>query len=312
MQRWRLPGTAEDRRRGPHSTPGNQLSKAERRKVIETANAPRFRDLSPKQIVPKLADEGRYVASESSFYRILRAEKLLAHRERTRPPVARPKQRVATGPCQVWSWDITYLKSALRGSFYYLYMIEDVWSRKIVGWAVHHEESTDHSSPLITATCARLGIDPRDLVLRSDNGGPMKGSTMRTTLDRLGIVASFSRPRVSDDNPYSEALFRTLQYRPEYPSRPFASIDAARSWVAGFVRWYNGEHLHSALRYVTPDDRHLGREPALLARRRLVYEAARRRRPERWARQTRNWTPIGDVTLNPERTAATKTEADAA
>ncbi len=141
-------------------------------------------------------------------------------------------------------------------------------------------------------------------MLHSDNGGPMKGSTMLATLQRLGVVASFSRPRVSDDNPYSEAIFRTLKYRPGYPSRPFASLEAARLWVDGFVRWYNTEHLHSALRFVSPDDRHYGREREVLSQRRRVYERARRRNPSRWSSSTRNWNPIETVILNPEKKSA--------
>ena len=128
----------------------------------------------------------------------------------------------------------------------------------------------------------------------------MKGSTMLATLQKLGVVASFSRPRVSDDNPFSEALFRTLKYRPEYPARPFASLPEARAWVASFVTWYNTEHRHSAIRFVTPDQRHFGYEKSILKKRRRVYERARRRHPERWARKIRNWTPVGDVHLNPE------------
>ncbi|MCP3961575.1 MAG: transposase, partial [bacterium] len=135
-------------------------------------------------------------------------------------------------------------------------------------------------------------------------GGPMKGSTMLATLKRLGVVASFSRPRVSDDNPYSEALFRTLKYRPEYPSGPFASLEEARRWVEGFVRWYNGEHLHSAIRFVTPAARHSGREQEILRHRQEVYERARRRNPGRWSGATRNWHPIEVVALNPEKKTA--------
>lgn len=299
LQRWTLPGAEEDRREGPCAAPGNKLSEAERRQVTATANAPEYRDLSPKQIVPRLADQGVYLASESTFYRVLRAEDLLAHRERSRPPTPRPREHVATGPGQVWSWDITWLPAALQGAFYYLYLVEDIWSRKIVGFAVEAEESMEHGARLVATAARAMGVSRDRLVLHSDNGGPMKGSTMLATLQRLGIVPSFSRPHVSDDNPYPEALFRTLKYRPGYPSRPFASLEDARAWVAGFVRWYNTEHLHSALRFVTPDDRHFGREAAILERRRRTYERARRRRPERWAAGIRNWEPIGEVKLNP-------------
>ena len=300
IQRWRDQG--QDRRQGPKSEPGNKLSAEERREVLARVNSAPFRDLSPKQIVPRLADGGEYLASESTIYRLLREEGQLAHRAASRAPTGRrPREHVATGPCQVWSWDITYLKGPVRGSFYYLYMIVDVWSRKIVGWEVNPEESSDLAADLFDHTCAELGLDPGGIVLHSDNGGPMKGSTMLATLHKLGVVASFSRPRVSDDNPFSEALFRTLKYRPDYPSRPFESLEEARDWVAGFVAYYNAEHRHSAIRFVTPDERHFGREEAILSHRQRVYERARRRHPQRWTRSTRNWTPIGAVHLNPER-----------
>jgi len=304
VQRWRGQGPdgGADRRCGPRTEPGNKLSAAERRRVVEIANRPEFRNLSPKQIVPQLADRGVYVASESTFYRVLREEGQLAHRERTRPAsVTKPRELVATAPNQVWSWDITYLRTDVRGRFFFLYLVEDIWSRKLVGWAVHDEESNELAADLIAATCMELHVDPEGLFLHSDNGGPMKGSMMLATLQRLGIVASFSRPRVSDDNPYSEATFRTLKYHPSYPSKPFASLDEARAWVASFVDWYNTTHLHSAVRFVTPADRHAGRDATILARRVSVYEAARRRRPERWSRHTRNWKPIDVVRLNPAR-----------
>jgi putative transposase len=300
IERWRKQGGGEDRRRGPTSEPANKLSAKEREQVLQVVDSVEYRDLSPKQIVPKLADEGTYLASESTVYRILRAKGQLAHREKSRPASRKPDEKVATGPCQVWSWDITYLRSALRGCFFYLYLVVDIWSRKIVGWTVEESESTDFAAELFRRTCADLGIDPNGLVLHSDNGGPMKGSTMLATLQRLGVVASFSRPRVSDDNPYSEALFRTMKYRPGYPSKPFSSVEEARQWVAGFVAWYNTEHLHSAVSFVTPDDRHSGRDLLLLEKRHQVYERARRRHPERWSRHTRSWVHIEEVVLNPQ------------
>ena len=157
----------------------------------------------------------------------------------------------------------------------------------------------DLAAVFIDRSCYELGVDPEGLTLHSDNGGPMKGSTMLATLQQLGIVPSFSRPRVSDDNPFSEALFRTLKYRPAYPKRPFESIDEARAWVAEFVVWYNTEHRHSGVRFVTPEQRHAGRDAALLEARRRLYERARQQHPERWSRGCRNWTPVGAVELNP-------------
>jgi putative transposase len=302
IQRWRKDGLRDDLRQGPHTTPANKLNVEEREEVLRIASAPKYRDLSPKQIVPQLADLGCYIASESTFYRVLREEGQLTHRQTSRPASPeKPREHVATGPCEVWSWDITYLRSSIRGVFYYLYLIVDVWSRKIVAAHVFETESNEHGAHLFAWACNDFVIDPSGLVLHSDNGGPMKGSTMLATLQRLGVVPSFSRPRVSDDNPYSEALFRTLKYRPNFPSRPFASMSEAESWVDGFVLWYNTEHLHSTIRFVTPDNRHFGRESKILQQRKHVYEKARCRNPKRWSQNTRNWDPVGQVVLNPQK-----------
>lgn len=302
LQRWRRANVGDDRRAGPRTASANALSSAERAHVLEVVNSPEYRDLPPKQVVPRLADEGRYIGSEATIYRILRAEGQNAHRGRAKPrTVRKPDEHRATAPNQVWSWDITYLLSSLRGRFFYLYLIEDIWSRRIVGFEVHAEESMVASSELVLATCTAENVDPEGLVLHSDNGGPMKGSTMLATLRHLGIVASFSRPSVSDDNPFIESLFRTLKYRPEYPHKPFDTLDEARAWVTAFVAWYNDEHRHSGIRFVTPNERHQGREKEVLANRARVYERARRRHPNRWSRGTRNWTPAPAVFLNPKR-----------
>lgn len=305
LARWRAEGGGEDRRQGPGAPPAHKLSEEERQHVLDTANSVAFRDLSPRQIVPLLADDGQYIASESTFYRVLREAGQLAHRSHARPAKAhKPKEHVARGPNEVWSWDITYLRSAVRGAYFYLYMAIDVYSRKIVGWEVHIEESATLAARLVQTAIHDERADARRLVLHADNGGPMKGSTMLATLQRLGVVASFSRPSVSDDNPFAEALFRTLKYRPGYPSKPFANIESARAWVQGFVAWYNGEHLHSGIRFVTPADRHAGRDKAILARRHEVYTAAKERTPQRWSGPTRDWSPIGAVYLNPVKQEA--------
>lgn len=302
VQRWERLGPAGggDRRSGPKSAPLNKLSEEERREVFRIVNSPEYRDLSPRQIVPRLADRGVYVASESTIYRLLKSEGQLVHREPSRPRThSKPREQHATGPNQVWSWDITYVRGPVRGAFFYAYLVVDVWSRKVVGWEVAEREDQIIASLLIDRACAAQGIQRGQLTLHSDNGGPMKGSTMLATLRQLGVVPSFSRPKVSDDNPFSEALFRTLKYRPGYPRRGFASLAAARAWFDGFVRWYNDEHRHSAIRFVTPTQRHDGQEAELLRQRAAVYEAARRRHPKRWTSSTRNWTPAGDVYLNP-------------
>jgi len=303
VERWRV-GPDADARQGPHHRPANQLTSGERATILAVVTSAAYRDLSPHQIVPQLADAGRYLASESTLYRILREERLLQHRGRAKAPVHRPpRAHVATGPNQLWSWDITYLKTPVRGVFNYLYLMLDVWSRKVVGWAVHDVESAECAAALFLAICRAQRLDPAGIVLHADNGGPMKGATMVVTLERLGVLASFSRPGVSNDNPYSEALFRTLKYRPAFPTQPFADLGAARVWVAGFVRWYNTQHLHSAIRFVTPADRHAGRDTALLLARHVVYTRARRRTPARWSGAIRNWTPITAVRLNPEHEA---------
>ncbi len=299
--RWRQKGGGQDQREGPLAAPANKLSEQERQQILDISNSAPFRDLSPKQIVPKLADQGVYLASESTFYRVLKEHAMLAHRQASKPAVARPKEHVATGPCQVWSWDITYLQTSVKGLFFYLYMVVDVWSRKIIAAQIFAEESMEHSSMLLAHACMINGVQPEELVLHSDNGGPMKGATMLATLQKLGVVPSFSRPSVSNDNPYSESLFRTMKYRPEYPLKPFENIEQAQSWVDGFVFWYNTQHLHSSIRYVTPDDRHFGREEHILANRRKVYEKARSQNPNRWSKNIRNWNPVRMVWLNPEK-----------
>jgi len=296
----------DDGRHGPNTVPANKLSDTERKKLIAIATSPEFRDHSPSQIVPRL-DRGEYVASESTFYRVLRDADMQHHRGRSRPPVSRPHEHVADGPWQLASWDITYLRSLVRGQFFYLYLVEDVWSRKILGWDVHDVECNELAAALVERIRRENpGVDLRGWVLHSDNGGPMKGATMLATLQRLGVVPSFSRPSVSDDNPYVESLFRTLKYCPEYPSSGFASLEQARQWVARFVAWYNDEHRHSGIGFVTPSERHAGDDVVILAARRDTYARARDRHPERWSQHTRPWKRPATVTLNPEN----RTEAD--
>lgn len=309
IQRWRARGGGDDQRHGPKTEPRNKYTAAQRQQVLDVANSAEFRDLSPKQIVPKLADQNRYVASESTFYRILREEDLLARRGRARAPTSQPPTELrATGPGQVWSWDITYLRSSVTGMFFYLYLFIDVWSRKIVAHDVHEVECTELASEMLEQALAREGLGDVGLFLHADNGSPMKGATLKATMERLGVIPSYSRPHVSDDNPYSESLFRTLKYRPEYPRKPFDSCDEARAWTAGFIDWYHHDHLHSGIGFVTPLDRHEGRSEDILEARRAVYEAARRRHPERWASgRTRAWEAPQEVLLNPTKDTRLKT-----
>lgn len=303
VQRWRERPGGDDRRVGPRHRPSNALTPMQEARVVKVLTDPRYAALSPKQLVPRLADEGVYVASESTMYRVQHRRSL---RRPKRPAAPREVARAttmhrATGPNQVWSWDITFLPTTVRGRFFCLYLILDVWSRRVVGWTVDLYESSAVSAALIQHVCREHGVEPGSLVLHADNGTAMRGNTMLTMLKRLGVVPSFSRPHISDDNPYSESQFRTLKHTRAHPLLPFDELDDARAWVARFVDWYNTEHRHSAIRYVTPDERHFGHERAILARRRSVYQKAQRAHPERWTRGIRNWTPVGDVTLNPER-----------
>ncbi|MEI8257523.1 MAG: IS3 family transposase [Deltaproteobacteria bacterium] len=301
VQRWRrAPEGGQDARRGPNTAPSHALTAAERAAVVDAANTPEFRNLSPKQIVPRLADRGEYIASESTFYRVLREADQLAPRGAAKPRTnKRPEEVIATGPKQVWSWDITYLPSPIRGRFFYLYLFVDVWSRRIVKAVVHENESAELAAISLDEACLEENIPADTLTVHADNGGPMKGATMLATMQALGIVPSFSRPSVSDDNPYSEALFRTLKYVPSYPRKPFASRDAAWAWVERFVAWYNGEHRHSAIGFVTPDERHRGDDIDVLEARRRVYAVARARTPSRWSRGIRAWNAPAEVALNP-------------
>ena len=227
LRRWTKDGEVRPDRRPlvPRPEPANALSAAERAAVLDVCNSEEFSSLPPSQIVPKLADQGRYLASESSFYRILRANGLQHHRGRAKPPVKRkpPTSYQACAPCEVWTWDITWMPGPVAGMFFYLYLIVDIFSRKIVGWEVHERESADLAAILIRQAVLAEGCLMRPLVLHADNGSPMKGATMKVTMEKLGITASYSRPRVSNDNPFSEALFRTCKYRPEWPTKGFAT-----------------------------------------------------------------------------------------
>jgi putative transposase len=303
--RWQQDRTvlADQRPVTPRAAPANKLSVAERREILAVCNSARLGSLPPSQIVPLLADEGRYLGSESSFYRVLREAGQAWRRGRASSPrpVSKPTSHTATAPNQVWSWDVTWLPGAVKGQFYKLYLIEDVFSRFPVGWEVHHEESGELAAELVQRSVLAQRCARRPLVLHADNGAPMKSYSLKAKMEALGIVASHSRPRVSNDNPFSEALFKTLKYWPQWPRKGFASIEMARQWVQRFMQWYSHEHRHSGIRFVTPAQRHHGLDQDLLRRRHAVYQAARDARPDRWSGKTRNWNWIDQVQLNPDR-----------
>ncbi|MFC3787839.1 IS3 family transposase [Paenibacillus sp. GCM10012307] len=317
LQRWRKQSGTEDGR--PHATrpaPANKLSEVEEQQVLEVLQQPHNQSLPPSQIVPALADEGIYIASESSFYRVMHKHNQQHHRGRSKKRTARPLTRhAATGPNEVWMWDITWLPGPAKGLLLYLYLILDLYSRKIVGWEIWEEESAGHASQLIRCTVIReqCVIRHQPLVLHSDNGSPMKGATLLETLYSLGITPSRSRPRVSNDNPYAESIFRTCKYRPDLPVKGFKDVMAARVWVKSFARWYNDEHRHSGLNFITPNQRHQGLADDVFKKRKAVYEAAKAKHPSRWSGEVRDWSLEDEVWLNPERAtpiqAATKSQA---
>lgn len=285
--------------------PAHALTAGERTQVLEVANEARFADLPPARIVPMLADEGVYLASESTFHRLLREAGQTAHRGRAKAPAASrpPTTHIATASRQVWCWDMTYLPATVVGRWFHLYLILDLYSRKIVGWEVHGTDAAEHAAHLVRRTALAEGIAALadKPVLHGDNGATLKATTVLAMLHWLGIKPSYSRPRVSDDNAYAEALFRTAKYRPEFPARGFEDLAAARARASHFVHWYNVEHRHSGIRYVSPAQRHAGADQAILAAPHALYAQARERQPARWSRHTQNWSPTGPVTLNPER-----------
>jgi len=314
LQRWKaFDGLvrADGRPQAARPAPGHALNAAERAQLLSVANAPRFASVPPARIVPMLADEGIYLASESSFSRVLKAHGQTAHRGRAKAPKAirPPTTHIASAPGQVWCWDMTYLPAQVMGRWFYLYLILDLFSRKIVGWEVHDLDHADHAAHLVRRTALAEGIAARAAkpVLHGDNGSTLKATTVLAMLNWLGVKPSYSRPRVSDDNAYAEALFRTAKYRPEFPAKGFADLDEARAWAAGFVQWYNVDHRHSGIRYVSPSQRHAGHDQSILAARHALYLSARECHPARWSGRTRNWTPVGPVTLNPERDSIIKT-----
>jgi putative transposase len=311
LQRWKA---REGLQRGDgrpdalRPTPSHALTPEERQRMLQVANEPRFADMPPARIVPMLADEGVYVASESSFQRVLRAQGQMRHRGRAKAPRQSrpPTTHIATAPRQLWCWDMTFLPAVVTGRWFYLYLILDVFSRKIVGFEVHDRDDADHAAHLVKRTALAEGLHAMVAkpVLHGDNGATLKATTVLAMLHWLGVRPSYSRPRVSDDNAFVESLFRTAKYRPEFAAKGFADLDEARAWAARFVHWYNHEHRHSGIRYVSPAQRHAGQDRPILQARHALYVQARQRNPRRWSRGTRDWSSIEVVTLNPERDSA--------
>ena len=305
---------ADKRSEALRPEPSNKLNQEERQAILDICNEPEYASLPPSQIVPILLEKSIYLGSESSYYRVLNEENQLHHRGRSQAPkkVGKPTGYTAHKANEVWSWDITYLASTIKGQFYYLYLFEDIYSRKIVGYEVYEQECGERAAKLLQRSMLREQCFNTPPVLHSDNGAPMKAQTMKAKMEELGVLSSYSRPGVSDDNPFSEALFRTLKYRPEWPSSGFASLEEARDWVEVFQDWYNNKHRHSKLNFVTPAQRHSGEDTEILERRKLVLEKAKKENPSRWSGNVRNCKPAGPVSLNPEKESARNEQEQAA
>lgn len=301
-QRWTADNEVKEDQRPitKRPTPKNKLSDDERAEIITVVNNAEFADLVPSQIVPKLADQGKFIASESTIYRVLKEMRMNGYRSTSKAPSKRSvPTHIAVAANQVWTWDITWLYGPIKGHYFKLYLIVDIYSRKIIAYEVWETENAQYAEHLIKKAVLIENIAGQPLVLHSDNGSPMKAATFLATLEKLGVQSSFSRPRVSNDNPYSEALFRTLKYRPQYPSNGFSDLCEARKWVHIFVQWYNHSHLHSGINFLTPHQRHSGLDADIMKRRTATYEDAKRRHPERWSKSIRNWSLPRFVALNP-------------
>lgn len=306
-RRWKVQGadTKDGRPDALRPVPANKLCLQEEKMILEAMNQKEHRSLSPNQVFHKLIDkQGVYIASVSSFYRVLRHCDQINHRGHAKAPTNKSiTTHCATGPNEVWMWDITWLPGPAKGIYYYLYMIIDLFSRKIVGWEIWDQESSENASLLVKKAVYSENVLLRKepLVLHSDNGSPMKGASLLTTLYNLGIVRSNSRPRVSNDNAYIESMFRTVKYMPSFPHNGFSHIETSRKWVDAFVAYYNNDHHHSGLKFLTPNQRHNGSSEDILNRRKEILETAKTKNPERWTGPVQDCTIEQAVWLNPSK-----------
>ena len=268
----------------PRPTPERALTPEEKERVCQTLNSELFQDCAPREVYATLLDQGQYLCSWRTMYRILNERQTVRERRNQlcHPQYARP-ELLTTGPNQLWSWDITKLRGAAKWTYYYLYTILDVFSRYVPGWLIADGESANLAQQLIAESCAKQGIAPDQLTLHADHGSAMISKTVAQLLADLGVTKTHSRPHVSNDNPYSEAQYKTMKYRPDYPNR-FGSIQDARTWARAFFQWYNHEHHHCGLGLLTPVTVHCGQAQTVLARRRQVLQAAYAAHPERFVR----------------------------
>lgn len=266
------------------AAPPRALSQAEKAQVHQILNSQRFQDSPPREVYASLLDEGQYLCSWRTMYRILdENDEVCERRDQLRHPSYVKPELLATKPNQLWSWDITKLLGPVKWTYYYLYVILDVFSRFVVGWTISAQETASLAKELITETCSRQAVQPEQLTIHADRGSSMTSKPVAQLLADLGVTKTHSRPHVSNDNPYSEAQFKTMKYRPDYPQR-FGSQQDARNWARDFFFWYDYEHHHSALGLLTPADVHYGRAQAILQQRQLVLQAAYQKNPERFVK----------------------------
>jgi len=288
------------------------LSAAEREVVRQTLDSERFMDCAPREVHATLLDEGTYLCSPSTMYRVLAEhDEVRERRDQVRRPAYRAPELLATGPREVWSWDITQLRGAAKWQYFYLYVMLDIFSRYVVGWLLVEQQSGELAKLFIRETCDKHHIRPEQLTLHADRGGPMLAKPVTLLMADLGITESHSRPQVSNDNPFSEAQFKTMKYRPDYPDR-FGCLADARTWAQSFFAWYNNEHHHSGIGYMTPAAVHSGDAARVFARRQQVLQRAYAAHPERFVKGLPTPPPLPtEVWINPPKSANDAVAAEA-
>jgi putative transposase len=286
------------------SAPPRALSEPEKQDVIETLHSERFQDMAPHEVYATLLDEERYLCSIRTMYRILEENiEVKERRNQLRHPDYKKPELLATGPNQVWSWDITKLLGPVKWSYFHLYVILDIFSRYVVGWMVAPCESATLAKQLIGETCSKQNIQKEQLTIHADRGSSMKSKPVAFLMADLGITKTHSRPHTSDDNPFSEAQFKTLKYRPDFPDR-FGCIEDARQFCRAFFPWYNNEHKHTGINLLSPTDVHHGEAESIIASRQIVLNTAYALHPERFVRKMPKHKPMQQaVWINPPKLA---------
>ncbi len=297
----------------PQRRSARALTVEEEQRALDLLFSPRFAEVAPAEIVATLLDEGIYVCSVSTMYRLLRTNNAVRERRRVlRHPRYKRPELLATGPNQLWSWDITKLKGAGKYTYYYLYVLMDVYSRYVVGWCVAYRESAELAEQLILQACLQQGVERGQLTVHADRGSAMISKGVAQLLSDLGVEKTHSRPHVSNDNPYSEAQFKTLKYRPDFPEW-FGSLQDARNFCCEFFDWYNTDHRHSGIAMLTPQTVHYGKAQETIDKRQSVLEAAYAHNPLRFVRHApRHQTLPEAVWINPPETARAKAEPGSA